>query len=604
MRILLRAGVFAVVAVVMSSGWAGARDGIPYRTKRPAVTGVHGLVTSGHSLASMAGVRIQIEGGNAADAAVAVLGVLTLTEPMMSGPGGNGFMTIYDKASDRTYSLHGTGAAPLAIDPSQVTPEELSRGMKAGVTPGLFGAWIRLLDVFGTKSLGEVLVPAIEYAEKGHPVDAFVARMIARNQKLFEKYPTTARVLLPEGRPPVAGELLRYPQLAKTFRRLVAAEQEALNAGKSRSEALQAAFDLFYRGEIAQEMVRFYSEKGGLFTAEDLARYQPILTEPVHTQYRGYDVYTTPSTSRGGLEVVMQLNLIEGYDLGQLGHNTSESLHLIAESIKLAKSDIYHFVADPRFTNMPTAGMISKDYATVRRSAIKAKRAMAFPVHGDPGRQQTASLREEPRFEQRPQFAEKAYEGSTSSFSIVDEFGNVVVCTPTLGSAWGTGVIVGETGIFFNNGTRIGSTSPYPDDVNYVRGGQIPILNNSPILVMRDGEFQLSLGTPGGETIGQTQFQVLLNILDFGMGIQEAIEVPRIALIAKPNFYKAGAEITMRVEEGIDKKVVRRLKRMGHRPETDSRWSLGNMQGILRNPKTDTMNAGADPRRMMYAIGW
>jgi gamma-glutamyltranspeptidase/glutathione hydrolase len=596
--------LIAFIVAVVLSGWVGAQDGVPFRAKRPAVTGVHGLVTSGHSLASMTGVRIQMEGGNAADAAVAVLGVLTLTEPMMSGPGGNGFMTIYDKASDRTYSLHGTGAAPLAIDPSQVMPEELSRGMKAGVTPGLFGSWIRLLDTFGTMSLGEVLVPAIEYAENGHPVDAFVVRMIERNQELFEKYPTTARVLLPKGRPPEPGELLKFPDLARTFKRLVAADQEALEAGQSRSEALQAAFDLFYRGEIAQEMVRFYEENGGLFTAEDLARYQPILTEPIHTQYRGHDVYTTPSTSRGGLEVVMQLNLIEGYDIGQLGHNTSESLHLVAESIKLAKSDIYHFVADQEFTNMPTAGMISKKYAAARRSAIKSKRAMVYPDHGNPGRQQTASHWKRPPTDLRPQYSEKAYEGSTSSFSIVDEFGNVVVCTPTLGSAWGTGVIVGETGIFFNNGTRIGSTSPYPEDVNYVRAGQIPILNNSPILVMRDGEFHLSLGTPGGETIGQTQFQVLLNILDFGMGIQEAIEVPRISLIAKPNFYKPGAEITMRVEDGIDKKVVRRLKRMGHHPEQTPAISLGNMQGILRNPKTDTMNAGADPRRMMYAIGW
>jgi len=602
--------VLALLVAVSHSARSTAQDESKserYRAHRPAVTGVHGLVTSGHSLASMAGVRIQMDGGNAADAAIAVLATLNLTEPMMSGAGGNGFMTIYDKASDSTYSLNATGAAPLRIDPTKVTPEELSRGIHAGVVPGLFGGWIRLLDRFGTKSLADVLAPAIEYAENGHPVSPFVASYIAGSQSLFERFPSTTRVFLPNGRPPEPGELLKYPDLANTFKRLVAAERDALARGKSRSEALQAAFDCFYVGDIAKQMVRFYENNGGLFTAEDLARYEPIWAEPLHTQYRGFDVYTTPSTSRGGLEVVMQLNLIEGYDLGTLGHNTPESLHLIAECIKLAKADIYHVVADPKFTNMPTAEMISKDYADTRRSVIGLRRAMTYPDHGDPGREQKVALAsrwKRPPPANRPLLSEKAYEGSTSSFSIADQFGNVVVCTPTLGSAWGTGVIVGETGIFYNNGTRIGSTSPYPDDVNYVRAGQIPILNNSPILVMRDGEFYLSLGTPGGETIGQTQFQVLLNILDFGMGIQEAIEVPRISLTAEPNFYKPGADITVRVEDRIPKGIIRRLKRMGHRTEARSGWSMGNMQGILMNPETGTMTAGADPRRMMYAIGW
>lgn len=172
------------------------------KTHRPTVSGVHGLVTSGHPLASMAGVRTLIGGGNAADAAVAVLATLNLTEPMMSGAGGNGFMTIYDRASGRTYSLNATGAAPLAIDPTQVTPDELARGMKAGVVPGLFGGWIALLDRFGTKSLTEVLQPAIEYAQNGHPLDPYVATSIAKQKSLFERFPSSARVLLPGGQPP------------------------------------------------------------------------------------------------------------------------------------------------------------------------------------------------------------------------------------------------------------------------------------------------------------------------------------------------------------------------------------------------------------------
>jgi gamma-glutamyltranspeptidase/glutathione hydrolase len=598
------------ILVLTFPGQAPAQDEkTPARRKahRPDVTGVHGLVTSGHSLASMAGVRILMQGGNAADASVAVLATLNLTEPMMSGAGGNGFMTIYDQASRRIYSLNATGAAPRATDPSQATAGELARGIKAGAVPGLFGGWIALLDRFGTKSLAEVLEPAIQYAEQGHPLDRPTAASIAQQRSLFERFPTSARVFLPDGRPPAAGAMFKYPQLAATWKRLVAAEREALQQGKSRSAALQAAFDCFYKGDIAQQMADFYRDNGGWFTAEDFTSFQPTWAEPVHTNYRGYDVYTSPPTSRGGLEVAMQLNLIEGFDLVRLGHNSAELLHLISECIKLAKADIYHYVADPKFARMPLAGMVSKEYAAARRAVIDRQRAMPYPDHARPPglpAAKAAALRSPAPPGPRPLLSELAFDGCTTSFSVADSAGNVVACTPTLGSAWGTGVVVGETGLIFNNGTRIGSTSPYPDDVNYVRGGQIPILNNSPLIVLKDGKFVLSLGTPGGETIGQTQFQVLLNILDFGMGIQEAIEAPRLSLEAKPNFYLPGAEITTRVEGRIPSPVLARLKEWGHRPVATAEFALGNMQGILMNLDTGTMAAGADPRRAMYAIGW
>ena len=276
---------------------------------------------------------------------------------------------------------------------------------------------------------------------------------------------------------------------------------------------------------------------------------------------------------------------------------------MIAESIKVAKSDVYHFVTDPKHGDMPTAGMTSKAFADTRRALISPDHAMVYPDDGTPPGPQSSSS--SPRVLARgPMLAETSYPGSTTSFTVVDRRGSVVVATPTLGSAWGTGVVVGGTGLFFNNGTRVGSTSPYPDDVNYVRGGQIPILNNSPTLVMKDGAFYLALGTPGGETIGQTQFQVLLNVVDFGMGIQEAIEAPRLALVADPNFYKPGATVTVRIERRVAPLVISRLGEMGHDVLAIREYSMGSMQGILRNPETGTMMAGADPRRMMYAVGW
>jgi gamma-glutamyltranspeptidase/glutathione hydrolase len=569
---------------------------------RPAVPGVRGLVTAGHPLASMAGMQVLMRGGTAADAAVAVLATLSQVEPMMSGAGGNGFMTIYDAETQRVYSLNATGAAPAALDAAGLSPDELHRGMQAGVVPGLFGGWIALLERFGTMTLGQVLQPALEYAEQGHPVDPFVVRSIARARELLERYPSTASVFLPDGEQPVAGQLVTYPGLARTFHKLIEAEDTARLDRRGREAGLRAAFTRFYRGDIARDMARFYERNDGLFTRADFAAYEPIWAEPVHTTYRGYDVYSSPLTSRGGLELAMQLNVIEGFDIGALGHNSAEALHLITESIKVAKSDVYHFVADPGQAEVPVEGMTSKAFADTRRALISPTTVLAYPDHGTPPGAATASLRPSTRVASTA--GERTHPGSTTSFSIVDRHGNVVVVTPTLGSPWGTGVVVGDTGLIFNNGTRVGSTSPYPEDVNYARGGQIPILNNAPTVIMRDGELFLALGTPGGETIGQTQFQVVLNMVDFGMGIQEAVEAPRLALDADPNFYKAGATMTLQVESRVAPAVQRRLEELGHNVEPVGEYTIGSMQGIVRDPDTGTMAAGADPRRMMYAVGW
>lgn len=572
---------------------------------RPAVTGTNGLIASGHPLASMAGMQILMQGGTAADAAVAILATLNLVEPMMSGAGGNGFFTIYDAETGEVHSLNATGAAPRALDAAEVTAEELARGAKAGVVPGLLGGWIALLERFGTMSLREVLDPAVRYAEGGHPVAPFVASAIGVSRELFERFNTTSAVFLPDGEPPVAGQVVRYPDLARTFHKLIEAEDTARAARASRSRRLQAAFDRFYKGDIARQMARYYQRTGGLFTRADFAAYEPIWAEPVRTSYRGYDVYTSPPTSRGGLEVAMQLNLVEEYDLASMEHNSAETLHVIAEAIKVAKADIYHYVADPNATDVPTEALLSKAFAETRRALIATpSQAMVYPEHGTPPGVPTASDVVEPVATDISAASERSYAGSTTSFSVVDRVGNVVVGTPTLGSLWGTGVVVADTGLIFNNGTRHGSTSPYPEDANYARGGQIPILNNAPTLVMKDGGFYLALGTPGGETIGQTQFQVLVNVLDFGMGIQKAIEAPRIALDAEPNFYKPGAAITVRLEGRIAPRAAAYLAAMGHAVETTREYAFGNVQGILMNPATGTMTAGADPRRMGYAVGW
>jgi gamma-glutamyltranspeptidase / glutathione hydrolase len=568
---------------------------------RPAVAARSGLVTTGHPIASSAGLQMLIKGGNAFDAAAAVGAMAALGEPEMNGIGGNGFMTVYHKASGKVWSVSMAGAAPKALVPSEMTPETLNAGMKAGIVPGNLGGYLSALERFGTMTLAEVFAPAIEYAEQGYPIDPMLAQSIARGRNNLSKYPTSARIFLPTGEPLKAGELLKNPDYAATLRKLVEAEQQARAKGATREAAIRAASDRFYKGDIAQEFDRFFKANGGLLTAADLAGYAPQWTEPLHTRYRGHDVYSNPATSRGGFEVLMGANLIEPVDLAAAGPGSPAALHAVIEAIKISKADIYRYVADPAFVTVPTLGLLSREFAAARRALFDPAKAIAYPAPGAPaGSPSTAPRANGPSFEE-------AYDAEqhTTSFSIVDRFGNAVGCTPTLGGLFGNNVVVGNTGLLLNNGMRLGSTSPYPTDVNYVGAGKIPILNNSPVVVLKDGKLAYVFGTPGGETIGQTQFQVLLNLVDFQMPVQQAIEAPRLALNAAPNFYKPGAAITVQIEGRMSPATIEALKAMGHTVQVLSGWgSLGHMQVIRIDQATGAMTAGADPRRTGYAIGY
>jgi gamma-glutamyltranspeptidase/glutathione hydrolase len=586
-------------------GDAAAQAGV--RALRPSVPGVHGLVTSTHPLASMAGTRIMLAGGNAFDAAVAVAAVLNIVEPQSSSLAGNGFATIFEKKTGAVHSLAMAGAAPKALEVAEMTPEWLDSGMKSAIVPGHIGGLIAMLDRFGTRSLADVLAPAIEYAGNGHPAnDGFVAG-VRSGQKLLARTPTSAALFLPGGALPAGGAIVRNLDLAATLRKLVDAERSALQSGASRSAALAAAHDRFYKGDIAAEIATYFADNGGVLSAADLAAFVPRWETPLHTTYRGYDVYSSASTSRGGFEVLMQLNLVEPFDLAAMKFGSPQALHLLAEAIKVAKSDIYRYVADPAFTTVPVKGLLSKGYAAERRALINPKRAKAYPEPGNPSAFGAGTSAQAKASAGGPAWPER-YEPDpeTTSFSIVDRDGNAVAVTPTIGGGMGTGVVVGRTGLLFNNGLRLGSTSPYPDNVNYVRAGQIPLLNNSPVIVLKDGQLVLAIGTPGGETIGQTQFQGIVNVLDFGMSIQEAIEAPRFRVDADPNFYKPGARTTFAVERRVPAATIEALEAMGHTVELLPEFTagVGGMQGILVNQLTRTMTAGADPRRGGYAIGW
>jgi gamma-glutamyltranspeptidase / glutathione hydrolase len=570
---------------------------------RPVVSGLHGVVAAGHPIAASAGLQMLLKGGNAFDAAAAVGAMAALGEPEMNGIGGNGFMTVYDKKTGKVWSLSMAGAAPKALKPAEMTPETLNAGMKAGIVPGNLGGYLYVLERFGTMSLAEVFAPAIEYAEKGYPIDRLLAGSIDRGKGNLSKYPTTAKIFLPDGKPLKAGDLLKNADYAATLRKLVEAEKLAKAKGASRSAAIKAAFDRFYKGDIAQEFDRFFKENGGVLSAQDLAAYEPQWTEPLHTVYRGYDVYTNPATSRGGFEVLMQANLVEAYDMKSFGPGSANALHAEIEAIKVAKSDIYRYVADPKFTTVPATGMLSKEYAATRRGLIDLSRAGVYPQPGTPA---GASL-QRVQLDPAAKAFDERYDGElhTTSFSIVDNFGNAVACTPTLGGLFGNNVVVGSTGLLLNNGIRLGSTSPYPTDLNYVGAGKTPILNNSPIIVLKDGKLSFVFGSPGGETIGQTEFQMLVNLIDFAMPVQQAIEAPRFSLDADPNFYKPGSALQVQVEGRVPPATIEALKKMGHNVRVLPGWgSIGHMQTIAVDPKTGAMTGGGDARRTGYAMAY
>lgn len=594
-------GLAALPHTVKAQSGARAPDaprsgGTSVAAHRVEVPMPHGGVTAGHPLAAMAGTRMLMQGGTAADAVVAAMAVMNVVEPWASSAGGNGFATCLDRKSGAVLSLAFTGGAPRLLDPAG-DAAALDHGPKALTVPGAFGGWIALARRFGKLPLSALLEPAIGYARDGHPLDASIAMFITRAQKTLAMYPTSAAIFLPGGKPPAPRSIFRNPDLARTFQALADAETRALKGGADRDRALQAAYDYFYTGPIAQEFARFSTATGGWLRLDDLKAYRPRWDKPVTTTYRGLDVYCSPLTSRTGLEVCEQLNLVEGFDLAALPADDPRFTHLLIEAIKVAKADVYRYAVDPKFSQTPVDALLSKAFAAQRRKLIDPARAGVYPEGGTPALAASTGRRFATTGDDRTRH------GDTTSLSAVDADGNAIAVTTTVGGGFGTFLVMGDTGILFNNGLRLGSTAPYPDHPNMRAPGKVPLLGNGPTIVLDKGRLKLVFGSPGGETIGQTQFQFLINAVDRQMPIQAAIEAPRFALEADPNFYKPGAAITVQAEGRFPSAVLEGLRTMGHRVEPVGPYAIGSVQGIMVDPSGARM-AGADPRRMGYAVGY
>src|SRR5438128_3030231 len=467
------------------------------RTMRPIVRGQHFAVAAMKAEATRAAERILEKGGNAFDAIVAGQAVLGIVDAAMNGIGADATLLVYDAKTKKVYSINAEGTAPRLATIEWYKVHNggklpVNDSLLSGTVPGCIDAWYILLDRWGTMNFAQVLSEAIDLAENGFPVGDSLARALATSQKLH-KYPTSMKVYLPNGHAPQAGEIFRNPDLARTLRRLVEAETQ--NKSEGRHTALKAARDRFYKGDIAREMAKFSEENGGLFRYEDFANYTAKVEEPVSINYRGYQVYKNASASQGPAELFV-LNLLEGYDLKAMGHNSADYIHTSAEALKLAFADREKYLGDMDFIRIPYEGLLSKEYAAERRKLIDPNKASLEMRPGTPEKfMRNTILLNRPVSVNLDGGAEHA--GDTSYIAIVDKDRNMVGFEPSLHSAFGTGIVMGETGIIFN--CRGDYYSLVPGEANALAPGKRPRSTLQSTLVMKDGQPHMVLGSPGGD---------------------------------------------------------------------------------------------------------
>lgn len=534
----------------------------------------NGMVVAAHPLSVQAGLDILKQGGNAVDAAVAVAAANTVVISDMISPAGSGYAVVYDAKRHEVKVCDFNGEAPAAANPKDFTPQDKMRGFKAATVPGNLAGWDALLKRFGTMSFAQVLAPAINLAEKGVPVDVDTSFHINRYIPELSIYPTWVNVFLKDGKGPKPGELLRMPDLARTYRR-VAAE----------------GADVFYRGDIAKEFARFFKENGGLITEDDLANYKVQWKDPIKTTYRGYEVYGAPPTS-SAITWMETLKILDGYDLKAMGHNSPEYLQTHIEAVKRAYVDGYKYVGDPNFVQVPVAMMLSEAHAADLRKTIDPNKASVPTIY------QVSSTIGGP----------DEYRGCTTHMIIVDRWGNAVSMTNTIGTFYGAGFVAGNTGVLFSNGmdwfdldksiwtgTR-SATAMEPQKRNR--------WTLAPGLMLKDGKLAMVVGGAGAEMTMQGVSQVVCNVLDFGMDAQKAIDAPRFRW---GDIYHYTGGTQLRLEAGIGADVRAKLATKGHDIvplSLEPKPGVGTIQVLVVHPDSFAYMGGGESRSRGYVGGW
>jgi gamma-glutamyltranspeptidase/glutathione hydrolase len=549
--------------------------------------------------------RILEGGGNAFDAAVGGQAALAVTDFALNGVGSDAVVLVYDAREKKVLSINAEPRAPkLATiewyEKNNGGKIPASDGLLSGGLPGVVDAWYILLDRWGTMSFEQVLQPAIDLAENGFPISEDRAQIIANEEKI-RKYPSTVKIYLPTGDAPRPGEIFKNPDLARTLKKLV--EAERANKAMGRHEALKAARDRFYTGDIAREMAAFSQANGGLFRYEDFAGYSAKLETPVSIDYRGYRIYKNPSASQGPTELIA-LNLLEGYDLKALGHNSADFIHTNVEVMKLAMADREKFLGDMDFIKIPYDGLLSKDYARERRKLIDPAKASLELRPGSPEKFAAAAASPGERPWHVVLDGDADFDGDTSYIAVVDKDRNMVSFEPSLHSGFGTGVVMGNTGIIFN--CRGDYYSLVRGEANALEPGKRPRSTLQSTLVMKDGQPFMITGSPGGDNQVMTTIQTLVNVIDFGMNIQQAIEAPRWSTRSFPAspFPHTMVPGDMAVEERIPEATQKDLIARGHKLRVAPLWSLASSAGIIIDGKTGVLSAGADPRVEAYDWAW
>ncbi|HKF37000.1 MAG TPA: gamma-glutamyltransferase [Ktedonobacteraceae bacterium] len=547
------------------------------------VLGSRGMVACAHYLATQAGVQILTQGGNAIDAAIAANAAMTVVYPSTCSAGGDVFMLIWEAKTQQLHALNGSGRAPRGMTPEYFAAHGMrqipERGPLPITVPGAVDGWFEALGRFGKLSPEAVFAPAIAFAAEGVPVSPKLGNWIQRAAKdVLLPWNTSAAVFLPQGRPPRGGDILRQPDLARTYRTLA-----------------REGRDAFYRGQLAQSITEYVQRCGGVLRMEDMQQHHSDWVTPISTNYRGYDVYEFPPNTQG-IAALEMLNIIEGYDLKALGHQTAPYLHILLEAKKLAFADRDSYVSDPDFVNVPVDRLLSKSYAERQRQRIDLKKATPYFAGG----------------------LEK--EGDTMYLCTADAEGNVVSLIQSLSFGFGSGIVGGDTGVLLHN--RGSYFFLDPRHVNYLQPGKRTMHTLTPAMVLHNGVPYMALGSMGGDGQPQIHVQLLSAMIDFGMNPQQAIAAPRWRSM-RYSVDMAGKRKEMTGQRGLDEGargdtiemvlleerflsgIPLELDLLSHRIIVGQPWedAMGHAQAILINPTTHVFEGAADPRCDGLALG-
>lgn len=581
---------------------------------RQPARGTRGAVAGGTQFATEAGMRIYYQGGNAVDAGVATMFAASIAEYSHFGFGGEAPILIRAK-DGKVFAIAGVGTMPklatseffrtrrivagelLTLEPGGLKGIVPVAGLMPALVPGMVDAGLLALQQFGTMSFSQVMLPALQLAD-GMPADETRAGGIARSRRFFELWPTSKHVFMPDGQGPAPGEVFAQPDLARTIRSMVEAEKKALQAGDSRAAAIDAVRNYFYRGEIAKKIDAFSRANNGLLRYEDFAAFRLTLEEPVSTTYRGYKIYKPGFWSQGPV-MLQALNILEGYDLRPLGYNSAEYIHKLVEALKLAYADRDTYYGDPKFVDVPAQRLLSKEYAAERRKAISQTASLDFlpgtiegkhPLH--PSQTEIARTRIDDELMAR----------DTTCVNTVDKDGLMFSATPS--GAWLPSVIAGDTGIPLTQ--RAQSFLLVPGHPNELAGGKRPRVTLSPTLVTRDGKPYLTLATPGGDNQDQSMLQVLLNVFEFGMNAENALEAPRFQTRHLVSSFDNHAmnRGDLLLDDRIPAGTYAELTDRGHRTGIRSRWASGAAPVMIRILLNGVLEAGADPYGYRETSAW